>query len=45
VIEQPWKTKIVEVPEYKDKDEKGYLNIFFYPNDEVKLKRINGNPE
>ena len=44
VIEGEWKTKTVEVPKYEGKDETGYLNIFFYPNDEVKLKRINGNP-
>ena len=44
VIEGDWKTKTVDVPEYKGEDAEGYLYIFFYPNDEVKVLRSNGVP-
>ena len=44
VIEGDWKTKTVEVPKYEGKDEEGYLGIFFFPNDEVKVLRSRGYP-
>jgi hypothetical protein len=44
VIEQPWKTKIVEVGKYEGRDEEGLLYVFFYPNDVVKALRSRGYP-
>ena len=44
VIEQPWKTKTVEVGKYEGRDEEGMLYIFFYPNDVVKALRSRGYP-
>lgn len=44
LVYKPYKTKIVEVPKYGGKDEEGYLGIFFFPNDEVKVLRSRGYP-
>ena len=44
LVYKPYKTKTVDVPEYKGEDAEGYLYIFFYPNDEVKVLRSNGVP-
>jgi hypothetical protein len=44
VIEQPWKTKTVEVPKYDGEDETGQLYIYFYSNDVVKVIRSAGYP-
>ena len=35
----PWKTRTVDVPEYKGEDAGGRLHIHFLPNDEVKVLR------
>jgi len=32
----PWKTKVVEVPQYRS-DERGVFVVHFFPNDEVKV--------
>ena len=39
VIQGPWVTRTVDVPEYKGEDAGGGLHIHFLPNDEVKVLR------
>ena len=39
VIQGPWKTRTVDLPEYKGKDAEGRLHIHFLPGDEVKVLR------
>jgi hypothetical protein len=38
-VPAPWKTKTVEVPEYKGEDVHGQFHIHFFPNDEIKVLR------
>ena len=35
----PWKTRTVDVPEYKGEDARGQFHIHFFPGDEVKVLR------
>ena len=39
VIEDPWKSRTVDVPEYKGEDVHGQFHIHFFQNDEVKVLR------
>lgn len=44
VIQGPWKTRTVDMPEYKGKDAEGRLHIHFLPGDEVKVLRTVRGP-
>ena len=44
VIEGAWKTRTVDMPEYKGKDAEGRLHIHFLPGDEVKVLRTVRGP-